>query len=215
MSIRRFCKPILPGMYGLGAGGWCSKRARDWQIHKVGKPEKDGRPSSATDTITNGLLAVQRVIQAIFRKTPEFRQRFSYLFLSFWSCELDVPFVWDAREGGLSIDLLRHFIPGSPSLFRKYFFGRVLREEEKPTFMGSTYFIFSTILTILLFPKSIAIASLLILGINIVGGFLIGVLQFDMGLAEAAKRFTLLTVGDGLVTAIPSLLISVAGAMTS
>jgi flagellar biosynthesis protein FlhA len=63
------------------------------------------------------------------------------------------------------------------------------------------------------FTSRDAIASLLILGINIVGGFLIGVMQFDMGLAEAARRFTLLTVGDGLVTAIPSLLISVAGGM--
>lgn len=56
-----------------------------------------------------------------------------------------------------------------------------------------------------------AIASALILTINIVGGLLIGVLQFDMPLADAARRFTILTIGDGLVTAIPSLLISVAG----
>lgn len=63
----------------------------------------------------------------------------------------------------LSVDLLRHFHSGMASLFRKYFFERVLREEEKPTFMGATYFIFSTILTILLFPKPIAIASILIL----------------------------------------------------
>ncbi len=56
-----------------------------------------------------------------------------------------------------------------------------------------------------------AIASMIILTINIIGGFLIGVIQFDMELAEAAKRFTILTIGDGLVTAIPSLLISVAG----
>ncbi len=56
-----------------------------------------------------------------------------------------------------------------------------------------------------------AIASLIILTINIIGGFLIGVIQFDMELADAAKRFTILTIGDGLVTAIPSLLISVAG----
>ncbi len=63
----------------------------------------------------------------------------------------------------LIVDLLRHFHSGLASLFRKYFFGRVLREEEKPTLMGSTYFLFSTILTILLFPKSIAIASLFIL----------------------------------------------------
>lgn len=63
----------------------------------------------------------------------------------------------------LAVDLLRHFHPGMASLFRKLFFGRVLREEEKPTLMGSTYFLFSTILTILLFPKTIAIVSLLIL----------------------------------------------------
>jgi flagellar biosynthesis protein FlhA len=56
-----------------------------------------------------------------------------------------------------------------------------------------------------------ALASMLILTINILGGFLIGVLQFDMDLLTAAKRFTILTIGDGLVTAIPSLLISVAG----
>ena len=56
-----------------------------------------------------------------------------------------------------------------------------------------------------------AIASMIILTINIIGGFLIGVIQFDMELADAAKRFTILTIGDGLVTAIPSLLISVAG----
>jgi flagellar biosynthesis protein FlhA len=61
------------------------------------------------------------------------------------------------------------------------------------------------------FTSRDAIASVLILVINIVGGFLIGVFQFDMPLAEAAKRFTVLTIGDGLVSAIPSLLISVAG----
>ncbi len=61
------------------------------------------------------------------------------------------------------------------------------------------------------FTSRDAVASIIILTINILGGFLIGVLQFDMDLAEAAKRFTILTIGDGLVTAIPSLLISVAG----
>ncbi|HYK88147.1 MAG TPA: flagellar biosynthesis protein FlhA [Acidobacteriota bacterium] len=61
------------------------------------------------------------------------------------------------------------------------------------------------------FTSRDAVASIIILAINIVGGFLIGIFQFDMGLADAAKRFTILTIGDGLVTAIPSLLISVAG----
>lgn len=63
----------------------------------------------------------------------------------------------------LLVDLLRHFIPALASIFRRYFLGRVLREEEGERFMGSTYFLFSTILTILLFPKPIAISSLLIL----------------------------------------------------
>jgi flagellar biosynthesis protein FlhA len=61
------------------------------------------------------------------------------------------------------------------------------------------------------FTSRDAVASIIIMSINIIGGFLIGVLQYDMELAEAAKRFTILTIGDGLVTAIPSLLISVAG----
>jgi flagellar biosynthesis protein FlhA len=58
-----------------------------------------------------------------------------------------------------------------------------------------------------------AVASMVIMIINIIGGFLIGVIQYDMKLLEAAQRFTILTIGDGLVTAIPSLLISVAGAI--
>jgi dolichol kinase len=74
----------------------------------------------------------------------------------------------------LSVDLLRHFHSGMASLFEKYFFRRVLREEEKATFMGSTYFIFSTILTILLFPKSIAIASILILILSDTAAALVG-----------------------------------------
>jgi dolichol kinase len=74
----------------------------------------------------------------------------------------------------LLVDLLRHYHSGMASLFRKYFFGRVLREEEEPTFMGSTYFIFSTLLTILLFPKTIAIASILILIVSDTAAALIG-----------------------------------------
>ena len=65
--------------------------------------------------------------------------------------------------GFLLVDLLRHFHRGVAALFEKYFFGKVLREREKGTFMGSTYFLFSSLLTLLLFPKPIAIASLLIL----------------------------------------------------
>jgi dolichol kinase len=74
----------------------------------------------------------------------------------------------------LSVDLLRHFHSGLVSIFRKYFFGRVLREEESPGLMGSTYFLFSTLLVILLFPKPIAIASLLILIFSDTAAALVG-----------------------------------------
>jgi dolichol kinase len=74
----------------------------------------------------------------------------------------------------LVIDLLRHFHPGMASLFQKYFYGKVLREGEERTLMGSTYFLFSSLLTILLFPKSIAIASLLILILSDTAAALVG-----------------------------------------
>ncbi|MDI7260093.1 MAG: SEC59/DGK1/VTE5 family protein [Thermodesulfobacteriota bacterium] len=74
----------------------------------------------------------------------------------------------------LAVDLLRHFHSGIASLFRRYFFGRVLREEEKPTLMGSTYFLFSSLLTILFFPKSIAIVSMLILILSDTAAALVG-----------------------------------------
>jgi flagellar biosynthesis protein FlhA len=58
-----------------------------------------------------------------------------------------------------------------------------------------------------------AIATILITSINIVAGFLIGVFQKDMQLVDALKTYTSLTVGDGLVTMIPALLVSVAGGL--
>jgi len=59
------------------------------------------------------------------------------------------------------------------------------------------------------FVRGDAIAGILIAVINIVGGLIIGVLQRGMPIAEAARTYTLLTVGDGLVTQIPALVISV------
>jgi len=61
------------------------------------------------------------------------------------------------------------------------------------------------------FSQRDALATILITAINIVAGFLIGVFQLNIPLGEAAKTYTVLTVGDGLVTMIPSLLVSVAG----
>jgi flagellar biosynthesis protein FlhA len=58
-----------------------------------------------------------------------------------------------------------------------------------------------------------AVAGLLILAINIVGGFVIGVAQHDLSAAQAANSYILLAVGDALVAQIPALLISVSAAM--
>jgi flagellar biosynthesis protein FlhA len=63
------------------------------------------------------------------------------------------------------------------------------------------------------FTQRDAIASILITGINIVAGFLIGVLQHGMDLKRALQTYTVLTIGDGLVTVIPALMISVCGGL--
>jgi flagellar biosynthesis protein FlhA len=63
------------------------------------------------------------------------------------------------------------------------------------------------------FVRGDAVAGLLILFINVVGGFIIGVAQHGLGAAEAASTYVLLAVGDALVAQIPGLLISVAAAM--
>ncbi|WLR52353.1 flagellar biosynthesis protein FlhA [Bacillus tianshenii] len=60
------------------------------------------------------------------------------------------------------------------------------------------------------FVKGDAIAGIIIVLINIIFGMIIGVVQMEMSLGEASQRFTLLTVGDGLVSQIPALLISTA-----
>ncbi len=58
------------------------------------------------------------------------------------------------------------------------------------------------------FVRGDAIAGILITAINIIGGIIIGVTQYDMTLAESSKVFTLLTVGDGLMAQIPAIIIS-------
>ncbi|NVH47914.1 flagellar biosynthesis protein FlhA [Photobacterium damselae] len=63
------------------------------------------------------------------------------------------------------------------------------------------------------FVKGDAIAGILILFINIIGGLIIGMMQHQLGFAEAASIYSLLTIGDGLVAQIPSLLLSIAAAM--
>ncbi len=63
------------------------------------------------------------------------------------------------------------------------------------------------------FNQRDALATILITAVNIVAGFLIGVFQLDIPFREALKTYTVLTVGDGLVTMIPSLLVSMGGGM--
>jgi len=64
------------------------------------------------------------------------------------------------------------------------------------------------------FNQRDSLATILITAINIVAGLLIGTLQQGIELSEAVRTYTVLTVGDGLVTMIPSLLVSVAGGIT-
>jgi flagellar biosynthesis protein FlhA len=63
------------------------------------------------------------------------------------------------------------------------------------------------------FTQRDAVASILITSINIIAGFLIGVLQHGMELKHALQTYTVLTIGDGLVTVIPALMISVSGGL--
>ncbi|MBL4601927.1 MAG: flagellar biosynthesis protein FlhA [Emcibacteraceae bacterium] len=63
------------------------------------------------------------------------------------------------------------------------------------------------------FVRGDAIAGVLITFINIIGGIIIGVVQNDMSIGDAANAYTILTIGDGLVSQIPALIISVAAGL--
>jgi flagellar biosynthesis protein FlhA len=63
------------------------------------------------------------------------------------------------------------------------------------------------------FVRGDAVAGILILLINVAGGLVVGVMQHDMALGQAAENYTLLTIGDGLVAQIPALIISVAAGL--
>jgi len=60
------------------------------------------------------------------------------------------------------------------------------------------------------FVRGDAVAGIIIVFVNIIGGLVIGVLQQGMAVADAARNYTLLTVGDGLVTQVPALIVSTA-----
>ena len=63
------------------------------------------------------------------------------------------------------------------------------------------------------FVRGDAVAGIIIVLVNIVGGLIVGVMQQGMALADAARTYTLLTVGDGLVTQVPALIVSTAAGM--
>ena len=63
------------------------------------------------------------------------------------------------------------------------------------------------------FVRGDAVAGIIIVFVNIIGGLIIGVLQMNMPLADAARNYTLLTIGDGLVTQVPALIVSTAAGM--
>jgi len=63
------------------------------------------------------------------------------------------------------------------------------------------------------FTQRDALAAVIITGVNIVAGLIIGIVQHGLDLATAAETYTILTVGEGLVTAIPALLVSMAGGL--
>jgi len=64
------------------------------------------------------------------------------------------------------------------------------------------------------FVRGDAVAGLIIMVVNLIGGLLIGVIQHDMAVADAARTYALLTIGDGLVAQIPALVISTAAGVT-
>src|SRR4029079_8919331 len=63
------------------------------------------------------------------------------------------------------------------------------------------------------FTQRDALAAVLITGVNIIAGLIIGVFQHGLDLGTAAQTYTILTVGEGLVTAIPALLVSMSGGL--
>ena len=63
------------------------------------------------------------------------------------------------------------------------------------------------------FVRGDAVAGILIMFINVIGGLFVGMLQHDLDLGTAARTYTLLTIGDGLVAQIPALIISIAAGM--
>lgn len=117
--------------------------------------------------------------------------------------EVSARFTLDAMPGkqmAIDADLTAGLIDEDQARERR----RILEEES--TFFGAMDGAAK-------FVRGDAIAGLLITFINVVGGMIIGVAQNDLGFGEAADAYTRLTVGDGLVTQIPALIVSTAAGM--
>ena len=117
--------------------------------------------------------------------------------------EVTARFTLDARPGrqmAIDADLNAGIIDEKEARQRR---DRVRREAD---FYGSMD-------GAIRFTQRDALAAVLITGVNIVAGLIIGVLQHDLDVATAAQTYTILTVGEGLVTSIPSLLVSMSGGL--
>lgn len=117
--------------------------------------------------------------------------------------EVAARFTLDAMPGkqlAIDADMNAGLIDGAEAMRRR---GLVAREADFYGAMdGASKFV-----------RGDAIAGILITLINIVGGLVIGIFQQGLPVAEAARTYTLLTVGDGLVTQIPALIISTAAGL--
>src|SRR6266550_2984386 len=117
--------------------------------------------------------------------------------------EVTARFTLDAMPGrqmAIDADLNAGIIDDKEARFRR---DRVRREAD---FYGSMD-------GAIRFTQRDALAAVLITGVNIVAGLIIGVFQHGLDLGTAAQTYTILTVGEGLVTAIPALLVSMSGAL--
>ncbi|MDH5752396.1 MAG: flagellar biosynthesis protein FlhA [Deltaproteobacteria bacterium] len=114
--------------------------------------------------------------------------------------EVAARFTLDAMPGkqmAIDADLNAGIIDESEAKYRR---GRIQQEADFYGAMdGASKFV-----------RGDAIAGLLITAVNIVGGLVIGVFQYDMDIGMALNTFTVLTVGDGLVSQMPALIVSVA-----
>ena len=117
--------------------------------------------------------------------------------------EVTARFTLDAMPGkqmAIDADLNAGLISSNEALERRE---RVTRESDFYGAMdGASKFV-----------RGDAVAGILILFINILGGFAIGTLQHDLDASQAAQNYVLLTIGDGLVAQIPSMLLSTATAI--